>query len=86
MSQAQEACIELFCIRCSDVGLDCNCAIYGLSRESGVDNAIIHMFEYHAIRPEEMTTCMRLKIMENVRVHNYSPPSLQRQLGFINQF
>ena len=24
------------------------------------------MYEYHAIQPEEMTTCMKLKISENI--------------------
>jgi hypothetical protein len=37
-----------------------------------MDNTIMHMFEYHAINPEEMTTCMKLKIKENV---NTSPSS-----------
>ena len=27
------------------------------------------MYEYHAIIPEEMTTCMKLKIRENI--HSY---------------
>ena len=27
------------------------------------------MYEFHAIKPEEMTTCMRLKIRESV--HSY---------------
>jgi predicted small metal-binding protein len=77
MSQAQEALLEqqLFCVRCSDVGLDCNCTIFGFSRNSAVDSAITHMLEYHAIRPEEMTTCMRLKIMENMRIYYHSTSS-----------
>jgi hypothetical protein len=29
-------------------------------------NAIVHMFEYHAINSKEMTTCMKLKICENI--------------------
>ena len=31
------------------------------------------MLEYHAIKPEEMTTDMKLKILENIYVH-YPPP------------
>jgi hypothetical protein len=38
-----------------------------------VYNTILHMLEYHAIKPEEMTTCMKLKILESIRVH-HSPP------------
>ena len=34
-----------------------------------IDAAILHMYEFHAIKPEEMTTCMRLKIRESV--HSY---------------
>lgn len=67
MSQSHEECIrELFCVRCQDVGLDCNCTIYGIDKDTVIDNAILHLFENHAIEPEEMTTCMRLKIIENV--------------------
>ena len=69
MSQSYEECSqELFCVRCKDVGLDCNCTIYGIDEEIVIDNTILHLFENHAIEPEEMTTCMRLKISENVHV------------------
>jgi predicted small metal-binding protein len=74
MFQAYEDCIQLFCIRCKDVGLDCNCTIYGISEERVIDNTIIHMFEYHAIKPDEMTTCMRLKITENTSVYHSPLP------------
>jgi predicted small metal-binding protein len=67
MSQAYEDYVQLFCIRCEDVGLDCNCTIYGINRETTVYNVAVHMFEYHAIKLEEMTSCMKLKIKENVR-------------------
>jgi len=63
MSKAYEDCIQLFCLRCEDVGFDCNCSNYGISEEIVTDNPIIHMFEYHAIKPEEMTTYVRLKNM-----------------------
>jgi len=77
MSQTFEDCLQLFCVRCGDVGLDCNCAIYGISEETVIDDTIIHMSENHAIKPEEMTTCMRLQITENVRVcvHHSTLPS-----------
>jgi hypothetical protein len=41
---------------------------------------IMHMDEYHAIVPEEMTTCMKLKIRENI--HPY-PDSVRT--GILNE-
>lgn len=57
---------ELFCVRCTDIGLVCNSVISGSSEERVMENTIRHMFEFHAIKEEEMTTCMRLKIRENI--------------------
>ena len=54
------------CVRCADVGLDCDYVIFGNSEEKVVDIAILHMFEYHAINPEEMTSEMKWKIKENL--------------------
>ena len=73
MSQAYEDCLQLFCVCCRDVEPDCNCNTYGISDETVVYNTISHMLEYHAIKPEEMTTCMKLKILESIRIH-HSPP------------
>ena len=64
MSQTYENCIQPFCVRCADVGLDCNCVIFGSSERRVADNMVVHMFENHAINPGEMTTCMKLKIRE----------------------
>jgi predicted small metal-binding protein len=66
MSQTSENLLRSFFVRCSDVGLDCNCIIFGNSEETAMDTMTIHMYEYHAINPEEMTTCMRLKIREYI--------------------
>ena len=74
MSQTYDDCIQLFCVHCKDVGLDCACTIYGINEETVIHNTILHMLEYHAIKPEEMTTDMKLKILENIYVHY--PPSL----------
>jgi predicted small metal-binding protein len=74
MSQTYGDCIQIFCIRCQDVGLDCNFIIYGISEENVIYNTILHMFEYHAIEPNEMTTGMGLKIMENVHTTHSPPP------------
>jgi predicted small metal-binding protein len=84
MSQAYEDCIQLFCVHCEDVGLDCNCTIYGISEENVFDNTILHMFEYHANKPDEMTTCTRLKIKDNIHAHHSPPP--QSQLAYNNHF
>jgi predicted small metal-binding protein len=84
MSQTYEDCLQLFCIRCQDVGLDCNFIIYGISEENVIYNTILHMFEYHAIEPNEMTTGMGLKIMENI--HVYHSPSPESQLAYNNDF
>ena len=74
MFQTYEDCIERpFCIRCEDVGLDCNCTIYGASEETVIHNTILHMLEYHAIKLEEITTDVKLKILENICIH-YPPP------------
>jgi predicted small metal-binding protein len=84
MSQAYENCIQLFCVRCEDVGLHCNCIIYGISEEVVTYNTILHMLEYHAIKPEEMTSCMKLKILENIHVHHPPPP--ENQLAYNSHF
>ena len=55
-----------------------------MTEETVIDNTIMHMSENHAIIPEEMTTCMRLKIIESMQVH-YSPP-LSSQFEYKNHF
>jgi predicted small metal-binding protein len=67
MTQLSEGLIRYCIIRCSDVGLDCGHVIFGNNEYAVMHNALIHMHEYHAIIPEEMTTCMKLKIRENIR-------------------
>jgi predicted small metal-binding protein len=67
MSQISEDVARSLSVRCSDVGLDCNCVISGMSETQVMDMTVSHMFEYHAINPEEMTTCMKTKIRENMR-------------------
>lgn len=84
MSQSYENCIQLFCVRYKDVGLDCNYTIYGINEETVADNTILHLLEYHAINPNEMTTCMKSKIIENVRVHY--PPLPTSHRSYNNHF
>ena len=83
MSQTYEDCLQLFCVRCQDVGLDCDCTVYGISEETVIYNKILHMLEYHTIEPNEITTGMGLKIMENMHVHHSPPP--RSQLAYNNQ-
>jgi predicted small metal-binding protein len=85
MSQTYENCI-LYCVRCEDVGLDCNCTICGTSEETVIYKTIFHMLEYHAIKPEEMTTCMKLKMLENIHVHAHHSPSPQSELVYNSHF
>lgn len=68
MSQRFEDYARPFSVRCSDVGLDCNCVIFGMSEEKVMDESMTHMYEYHAINPEEMTSVMKWRIKESVRI------------------
>lgn len=72
MSQIPEELLRSFFVRCSDVGLNCDYVIFGTSEEKVMDAMIIHMYECHVINPEEMTTCMRLKIKKNTQLYRNS--------------
>lgn len=67
MSQRFEDSGRHFSVRCSGVGLECDCVISGMNEKFVMDETVRHMFEHHAINPEEMTACMRIKIRENIR-------------------
>jgi predicted small metal-binding protein len=86
MSQTYEDCLQLFCVRCADVELDCTCTIHGINEDATIDTTILHMFENHAIRQEEMTTCMRLQIIENVRTCVHHPPLPASSSSYKNHF
>jgi predicted small metal-binding protein len=86
MSQTYEDYLQLFCVRCADVGLDCNCTIHGINEGAAIDSTILHMFENHAIRQEDMTACMRLKIVENVRICVHHPPLPTGPSSYNNHF
>jgi predicted small metal-binding protein len=70
MSQTFEDLSRSLCVRCSDVGLDCNCIIFGMNEKKVMDKTIIHMFEYHAINPQEMTSQMKSNVRENTRLYH----------------
>jgi predicted small metal-binding protein len=72
MSQTFEDLSRSLCVRCADIGLDCNCVILGMNEKEVMYETIIHMCEYHAIDQEEMTTCMRLKIRKNIHLYRDS--------------
>lgn len=67
MSQIFEDWTKPYSVRCSEVGLSCNCIIFGMSERKVMDETIIHMFEYHAIDPKEMTSEMKSKIKQSIR-------------------
>jgi predicted small metal-binding protein len=54
-------------LACSDVGLDCGYVMEGKTDEEIMQNAIKHAWELHAIKPEDMTSEMKVKIRENIR-------------------
>ena len=54
-------------LACSDIGLDCGYIIEGKTDEEVLQNAEKHVWELHAIKPQEMTSEMKAKIRENIR-------------------
>jgi predicted small metal-binding protein len=54
-------------LSCRDVGLDCDFVMEGVSEEEVLNKAQRHAYEVHAIKPEEMTSDMKVKIQENIR-------------------
>jgi predicted small metal-binding protein len=55
-------------LACRDVGLDCNYIIEGETEEEVIKNAKQHVWEIHANNPEEMTSEMKVKIKDNIRI------------------
>jgi predicted small metal-binding protein len=53
-------------LACSDVGLDCGYILEGKTEDEVMENAVKHVWEIHAIKPEEMTSEMKVKIRENI--------------------
>jgi predicted small metal-binding protein len=84
MSQIVEDCARIFCVRCADIGLVCDFVIYGSSEKKTMDKTIMHMFEYHAINAVEMTTCMKLKIKENIHMDKRTYNASQTTSEFPN--
>jgi predicted small metal-binding protein len=53
-------------LACEDVGLDCHYIIQGATEEEIIKNAIQHYSEIHAIKPDEMTSEMKVRIKRNI--------------------
>jgi predicted small metal-binding protein len=55
-------------LACRNIGLDCDYIIKGETEEEIMRNAVQHAWEIHAIKPEEMTSEMKAKIKDNIRI------------------
>jgi predicted small metal-binding protein len=53
-------------LACRDVGLDCDFIIKGETEEEIIKNAVQNAWEIHAIKPEEMTSEMKVRIKDNI--------------------
>ena len=54
-------------LACHDIGLDCGYIIEDKTEEDIVKSAEQHIWEIHAIKPEEITSEMRARITQNIR-------------------
>jgi predicted small metal-binding protein len=53
-------------LACRDIGLDCDYIIKGETEEEIMKNAVQHAWEIHAIKPEEITSEMKVRIKDNI--------------------
>ena len=53
-------------VLCGQLGLNCDYVIQAETEEEIMKQAVEHIWEYHAIKPEEMTSEMKVKIKENI--------------------
>ncbi len=54
-------------VLCEQVGFSCDYVIDGETDEDVMRKAVEHIWEYHAIKPEEMTSDMKAKIKEKIQ-------------------
>jgi predicted small metal-binding protein len=52
---------------CEHVGFSCDYVIDGETDEDVMRKAVEHIWEHHAIKPEEMTSDMKAKIREKIQ-------------------
>ena len=53
-------------VSCGQLGLNCDYVIQAETEEEIMKQAVEHIWEHHAIKPEEMTSEMKVKIKENI--------------------
>jgi predicted small metal-binding protein len=53
-------------VSCGQLGLSCDYAIQAETEEEIMKQAVEHIWEHHAIKPEEITSEMKVKIKENI--------------------
>jgi predicted small metal-binding protein len=54
-------------LACRDVGLDCEFVMDGSTEEDILNKANDHAWKVHAIKPEEMTSEMKVKIRDSIK-------------------
>jgi predicted small metal-binding protein len=53
-------------VTCGQLGLSCDYVIRAETEEEIMKQAVEHIWEHHAIKPEEITSEMKVKIKENI--------------------
>jgi predicted small metal-binding protein len=53
-------------VSCGQLGLSCDHVIQAETEEEIIKKTVEHIWEHHAIKPEEMTSEMKVKIKENI--------------------
>lgn len=66
MSQTFEDWTKPYSVRCSDVGLRCNCVIFGMNEKRVMNETVAHM-SIMPFDPKEMTSQMKLRIRQNIK-------------------
>jgi predicted small metal-binding protein len=53
-------------VSCGQLGLSCDYVFQAETEEEIMKKTVEHIWEHHAIKPEEMTSEMKVKIKENI--------------------
>ena len=54
-------------VLCEQVGFHCDYVMTGETEEDVMRKTVEHIWEHHAIKPEEMTSDMKAKIKEKIQ-------------------
>lgn len=54
-------------IKCKNIGLDCEYTIQDQTEEGVARKVLEHLWEGHAIKPEEMTSEMKARIKDEIQ-------------------